>query len=60
MVSKLVREGFLKIKENFKSPGHVGPVGIVDFDEITDPEERARITREAFERVAALMKKLGI
>lgn len=56
----LVREGLLKIKEKFQSAGHVGPVGVVDFEEITDPEERARIARDASERALALVEKLGV
>ena len=57
---KLIREGLLKIKEKFQSPEHVGPVGVVDFQEITDPEERARITRDASERALALLENLGM
>lgn len=58
--NKLVCEGLLKIKEKFQSPEHVGPVGVVDFKEITDPEERARIARDVSERAIALIKKLGL
>lgn len=58
--NKLVREGLLKIQEKFQSPEHVGPLGVADFDEITDPDERARIARDASERALALLEKLEI
>jgi hypothetical protein len=56
----LVREGMLKIREKFQSPEHVGPVGVCDFQEITDREERARIARDASERALALVAKLKL
>ena len=31
-----------------------------DFDEITDPEERARVQRDAYERVNYLLRRLGM
>jgi len=58
--NELIREGLLKIKEKFQSPDHVGPVGVVAFQDITDPEERARITRDASERALALLENLGM
>ncbi len=56
----LVREGIDKISEKFASPDHVGPKFVVDFEEITVPEERALKQRDAFERISLLLKKLGM
>lgn len=36
-----------------------GPKSVVDFDEIDDPDEQERIQRDAYERVNALLNKLG-
>jgi hypothetical protein len=57
---KLVKEGLLKIQKKFKSPEHLGPNHVADFNEVRDPEERERLKRDVFERVNALMEKLGI
>lgn len=56
----LVKEGLEKIAEKFSSEKHVGPKFVADFEEISDTEERALIQRDAFERVAYLLKKLSI
>ncbi|MDO8493754.1 MAG: hypothetical protein Q7S68_00250 [Deltaproteobacteria bacterium] len=56
----LVKEGLKKIDEKFTSPAYIGPKSVADFEEITDDEERALLQREAFERVDALLKKLGV
>ena len=58
--NKLVKEGLEIIKEKFASPDHVGPKHIADFEEITDEEERARIQRDAFERISYLINELEI
>lgn len=58
--NKLVQEGLAKIKEKFASPEHVGPKWVAGFDELTDNEARAIRQRDAFERVDALLTKLGI
>ena len=47
----LIREGLAKIAEKFASENHVGPKMVADFEEIADPEERARIQRDSYERV---------
>jgi hypothetical protein len=52
----LVREGLGKIAAKFASPEHVGPRHVADFDELTDPDERAIVQRDAHERVAYLLK----
>ena len=56
----LVREGLLKIAGKFSSPEHIGPKFVADFEEITDPEERALRQRDAFERVSQLLVMLGV
>lgn len=56
--NRLVQEALAKIAEKFASPEHVGPRHVADFDDITDPEERARLQRDAFERVNALLSRL--
>jgi hypothetical protein len=55
----LVREGLRKIADAFESVDHHGPVWVADFDEITDPEDRALRRREAFELVNSLLERLG-
>ena len=54
----LVREGLDKIAQKFASPEHVGPKFVADFEAPTDPEARARLQRDAFERVSRLLEKL--
>lgn len=58
--NKLAKEGLGKIKTKFIDINAVGPVGVADFKEIRDKEERDRIQREAFEWVNTLMEKLAI
>jgi len=56
----LVREGLRKISEKFASPGHVGPKFVADFEDVLDPEERAVLLRDAFEKVDYLLRSLKI
>ena len=56
----LVREGLAKIAEKFASPEHMGPISIVIFDNVADPEEQALIQRDAYERLDYLLRGLGI
>lgn len=56
----LVREGLKKIAKHFASENNLGPKFVVDFEEVDDPEEKERIKRDAYERVNAFLKKLGI
>ena len=56
----LVREGLEKLSEKFLSPEHTGPKFVADFEDLTDPDERARVMRDAFERVDYLLRALGI
>jgi len=56
----LVREGLQKIAGKFCSEKDFGPKSVTDFEGIDDPEEQERIQRDAYERVSALLNKLGI
>ena len=56
----LVREGLEKIAEKFESPEHIGPKFVADFEELTDPEERDLVQRDAFERVNFLLRALDL
>lgn len=56
----LVREGLEKIAEKFSSIEAIGPKFVADFEEVDDTEERERIIRDAFERINALLKRLGM
>jgi hypothetical protein len=58
--NKLAKEGLGKIKAKFHEISGTGPVGVVDFMEIEDPEEKERVQREAFEFVNKLMELLNI
>jgi predicted nucleotidyltransferase len=56
----LVLEGLDILAEKYKSPDHVGAVFVTDFLEITDPESRMMVQRDAYERVNYLLRKIGI
>lgn len=56
----LVREGLTKIAKHFASEKQVGPKYVADFEEISDPEDRALLQRDAYERVSYILNKLGI
>ncbi len=56
----LVQEGLSKIRSKWLSIDHMGPVHVVTFEELSDREERARLQRDAFERVTALLDQLDI
>ena len=51
----LVMEGLRKIRSKFASSDAMGPTFVADFEEISDWDERARIKRDAFERVSDLL-----
>lgn len=54
----LIREGIEKIRKQFSTPNHIGPKFVADFEEVEDTEERARIMRDAYERVQTLLESL--
>src|SRR4030042_1379924 len=58
--NKLAQEGLGKIKAKFSEITSIGPIGVADFMEPEDREERERIQREAFELVNKLMELLRI
>ena len=56
----LIMEGLNIFAEKFQSPDHVGPAFVAGFLEETDPESRALIQRDAFERIYYLFQQTGI
>jgi hypothetical protein len=56
---RLVQEGLLKLAGKFRSPEDFGPASVARFEELGDPEARALRQRDAFERMAYLLRKLG-
>lgn len=54
----LVKESLAILASKFASPAHIGPQSVADFEEITEPEERARVQRDVFERVNYLVVSL--
>ncbi|MFN7919114.1 MAG: nucleotidyl transferase AbiEii/AbiGii toxin family protein [Bryobacteraceae bacterium] len=56
----LVREGLNKIGQKFATIEHAGPKFVADFEDVDDPESRAVLIRDAFEKVDYLLRKLGI
>lgn len=56
----LVQEGLRKISEKFTSVEHFGPKFVADFGDVQDDEDRARIRRDAFEKVDHLLRGLGL
>lgn len=60
LTQSLVREGLRSLAEKFASPTHVGPKFVADFEELSDPEARALVQRDAYERVQHLLRGLGL
>jgi len=58
--NRLVAEGLAKIRSKFLSPEHVGPIAVAKFLEVRADEDRAIITRDAYERLNAFLDGLGI
>jgi hypothetical protein len=54
--NKLVKEGLAILRDKFGSIKGVGPTHVSAFENITDPQEQERIRRDAYERVALLLK----
>jgi hypothetical protein len=55
----LVIEALEILSVKFQSPNHTGPVHVVNFLEIEDPDERERVQRDASERVNYLINNLS-
>jgi predicted nucleotidyltransferase len=54
----LVQEALSHLSSRFSSPSAVGPTHVVDFDDITDPGDRALRQRDAFERIQYFLNAL--
>lgn len=54
--NKLVKEGLAILRDKFGSIKGVGPAHIAAFENITAPQEQERVRRDAYERVALLLK----
>jgi hypothetical protein len=57
---KLVKDSLHRLEKHFSSVDSIGPTHVVDFEMITDTEERDRIRRDAFERIQYVLEKTGI
>lgn len=55
----LVIEGLNILADKFQPPEHIGPHFVVDFLEVADPDERAFLQRDAYERVNYLLVQSG-
>ena len=53
--NKLIGEALDILAEKFNSPDHVGPTHVVEFLELSDPDEVDRVKRDAYERIAYLI-----
>jgi len=60
MVNRLVLEGLQKIRAKFIQIDGFGPTAYADFLLATDSDERQLLMRDAYERVNALLDKLGV
>ncbi len=54
-----VREAMRVLAVHFASPDHLGAQAVAAFRDPADPDERAFVARDAFERVQALLRGLG-
>lgn len=55
----LVKEGLGNIAEKFSSIDHIGPKFVVDFEGLSNPQDRVQRQREVYERVRALLDLVG-
>lgn len=56
----LVQEGLRKIADKFETVAHVGPKFVADFADPQEAEERAMLQRDAYEKMAYLLRALRI
>jgi hypothetical protein len=56
----LAQEALSYLASKFSSPTAVGPIHVANFEEITDPEDRAFIQRDAYERIQYLIRNLRV
>ena len=57
--NKLVKEALGILQDKFGSFKGLGPTHVAAFENITSPEERERIQRDAYERVSLLLKSVA-
>lgn len=57
---EMVSEALKNIAAKFSSPDDVGPVHVVNFEELTDPMERKLLQRDAYEQVRRFLESLGV
>ena len=58
--AELVKQMCERLADKFASPEHAGPLDIVSFMEIRDPEERNRIKQDAYQKVNYLVEHLRL
>lgn len=56
----LVQEGLRKIAGKFATVTHAGPKFVADFEDVREPEERAVLMRDAFEKMDYLLRALKV
>jgi len=56
----LVKEGLQKMAKHFASEKAVGPKFVADFEELAAGEDREVRERDAYERMAYFLEKLGV
>lgn len=54
----LVKSMCARLVEKFASPDHAGPMDVVNFLDVQDEEERARIKQDAYQRVKYLLDRI--
>jgi hypothetical protein len=55
----IVKEALNFLAEKFESPRAVGPMHVVSFDMIDDPDERERVQRDVYERMRYVLENLA-
>lgn len=58
--NNLVQEALRNIAEKFSAPSAIGPIHVVNFEEIEDVPERELIQRDVYERINHLLAALGL
>lgn len=56
--NKLVKEAFSILRDKFSSVKSLGPMHVIAFENIIDPQEQERVRRDVYERVSLLLKML--
>lgn len=58
--NSLVKEGLKILADKFASAQQIGPKFVADFEEISEPEQRAALERDAYERMSYVLNGLGM